>query len=242
MVTPDPENKKIDTVSGERQKLDRRKRRCPVVNVHRYPNSSEDDGEGKEDEETGKRRRVNSVAMPLYMSFARVVMQEDVTGFSRLVQEGIGILDSDGHGWSALHWASSRGSTVLTCGILQEIKLLQEADSSAGEGTDGASDAVVGFLDLREKLGGWTALHLAAIGGHLDVVYMLMEAGCDPRVKDKVGDQPIHCIRRKRTSKGLVKRLRNALLDLSDTEESSCEESMEPLPRRGPIKERHRHR
>lgn len=44
----------------------------------------------------------------------------------------------------------------------------------------------MGFLDLREKIGGWTALHLAAIGGHLDVVYMLMEAGCDPRVKDKV--------------------------------------------------------
>lgn len=53
-------------------------------------------------------------------------MQEDVAGFSHLVQEGTGILDSDGHGWSALHWASSRGSTVLTYGILQEIKLLRE--------------------------------------------------------------------------------------------------------------------
>ncbi|CAB1100528.1 unnamed protein product [Ectocarpus sp. CCAP 1310/34] len=30
MVAPEPENKKIDPVSGERQKLDRRKRRCPV--------------------------------------------------------------------------------------------------------------------------------------------------------------------------------------------------------------------
>ncbi|CAM9805159.1 unnamed protein product [Ectocarpus sp. 12 AP-2014] len=158
MVAPEPENKKIDPVSGERQKLDRRKRRCPVVHVHRYPNNSEDDGEGKEDKGAGKRRR------------ASIVMQEDVAGFSHLVQEGTGIFDSDGHGWSALHWASSRGSTVLTYGILQEIKLLREADSSAGEGTDGASDAVAGFLDLRENLGGWTALHLAAIGGHLDVV------------------------------------------------------------------------
>ncbi|CAN0408177.1 unnamed protein product [Ectocarpus sp. 8 AP-2014] len=231
MVAPEPENKKMYAVSGERQKLDRRKRRCPVVSVHRYPNNTEDDGEGKEDEGAGKRR-----------SFARVVMQEDVAGFSRLVQEGTGILDSDGHGWSALHWASSRGSTVLTYGILQEIKLLREADSSAGEGTDGASNAVAGFLDLRENLGGWTALHLAAIGGHLDVVYMLMEAGCDPRVKDKVGDQPIHCIRRKRKSEGLVKRLRNALLDLSDSEEGSCEENMEPPPRRGSIRERRRYR
>ncbi|CBJ28727.1 Ankyrin repeat domain-containing protein 39 [Ectocarpus siliculosus] len=154
MVAPEPENMKIDAVSGERQKLDRRKRRCPV---------------------------------PADRTHAFV-------------------------------------------------------DSSAGEGTDGESNAVAGFLDLRENLGGWTALHLAAIGGHLDVVYMLMEVGCDPRVKDKVGDQPIHCIRRKRTSEGLVTRLRNALLDLSDSEESSCEENMEPQPRRGSIRERRRYR
>lgn len=59
------------------------------------------------------------------------------------------------------------------------------ADSGSERGDD-APDPL-DCLNLPEQLNGWTALHLAAIGGHLDVVYQLMEAGCDPQVKDKVG-------------------------------------------------------
>lgn len=54
---------------------------------------------------------------------------------------------------------------------------------SDDEGTSNRFD----YLNATERLSGWTPLHLAAIGGHVDVVYLLMEAGCDARVQDKVG-------------------------------------------------------
>lgn len=60
-----------------------------------------------------------------HRSLARTIMQEDVTGLLRLVQKGACISDNDGHGWTPLHWACSRGSTVMTYAILQEIRLSQ---------------------------------------------------------------------------------------------------------------------
>lgn len=51
---------------------------------------------------------------------------------------------------------------------------------------DEAGDAISDYLNATENLSGWTALHLATIAGKVDVVYLLMEAGCDPQVKDKV--------------------------------------------------------
>lgn len=59
-------------------------------------------------------------------SLARTIMQEDVAEFLYLVQEGARMWDIDDHGWSALHWACSRGSTVMTYAILQEIRSSQE--------------------------------------------------------------------------------------------------------------------
>lgn len=56
-------------------------------------------------------------------------------------------------------------------------------DDDTDDGTLNRSD----YLNAKEGLSGWTPLHLAAIGGHIDVVYLLMEAGCDSRVQDRVG-------------------------------------------------------
>jgi len=60
-------------------------------------------------------------------SLARTIMQEDVAEFLRLVQEGASVWEFDDHGWTPLHWACSRGSTVLTYAILQEVRSSQEA-------------------------------------------------------------------------------------------------------------------
>ncbi|CAM9252138.1 unnamed protein product [Hapterophycus canaliculatus] len=187
-------------------------------------------------------------------------MQEDFTGFLRLVQEegAACIWDADDHGWTALHWACARGSTALTFAILREIQSSQAAGFTYDrEGTEASSDR----LNLPEKLNGWGPLHLAVIGSHLEVIYLLMEAGCDPFAEDKAGDRPIDCIKRTKKQSGLVKRMRNALLDLTDTEESSGDESIAPSPpqgnrgnngrltapsrpprRKGPSRERNRHR
>eukprot|EP00752_Nemacystus_decipiens_P010115 g9016.t1 len=200
--------------SEERIKLERRRRRCPTVTVEKYLNNDRDEGERTENGEAG-------IIRP---SIARTIMQEDVTEFLRLVQEGACVWDSDDHGWSPLHWASSRGSTIMTYAILQEMRSSQEAGDSGSDSGNAISD----YLNATEKLSGWTALHLAIIAGKLDVVYLLMEAGCNPQVKDKVGDKPVNCIGRIRNSGGVARRLRNALLDLSDSEDGSCDESTEP--------------
>lgn len=54
-------------------------------------------------------------------------MQEDVAEFLRHIKEGARVWDIDDHGWSPLHWACSRGSTIMTYTILQEIRSSQEA-------------------------------------------------------------------------------------------------------------------
>lgn len=59
---------------------------------------------------------------------------------------------------------------------------VEREESAPDESTSDRLDS----LNAAEELNGWTPLHLAAIGGHLDVVYLLMEAGCDGHVKDKV--------------------------------------------------------
>ncbi|CAM9209156.1 unnamed protein product, partial [Laminaria digitata] len=199
----------------ERIKLARRRRRCPVVDVDRYASGGA--GEMKEGG-AGKQR-----------TLAQVIMQEDSAGLTQLLREGASASETDSHGWNPLHWASSRGSAVMTHIILQETKPSEESGEalsssdhySDDEGTSNRFD----YLNATEGLSGWTPLHLAAIGGHVDVVYLLMEAGCDARVQDKVGDRPINCIKRAtKPQRVLEARLRNALLDLSDTETSSDED------------------
>jgi len=45
---------------------------------------------------------------------------------------------------------------------------------------------MVYFVALHNCQEGHTALHYAAVGGHLDVVRLLITAGCDVNAKDKV--------------------------------------------------------
>ncbi len=67
----------------------------------------------------------------LRRSLARTILQEDVAEFMHLVhEEGVCVSDPDAHNWSALHWACSRGSTVMTYVILQEMRAPQEAGDS----------------------------------------------------------------------------------------------------------------
>lgn len=39
----------------------------------------------------------------------------------RLLREGANVWDADSHGWTALHWACSRGSAVMTTILLQAV-------------------------------------------------------------------------------------------------------------------------
>ncbi len=67
----------------------------------------------------------------------------------------------DGGGWSALHWASSRGHARIA-------KLLLDGKYE-GKGAD---------INLQTS-GGWTALIRASYTGHESVVRLLLERGAD---------------------------------------------------------------
>ncbi|KAF9171502.1 Glycerophosphocholine phosphodiesterase [Mortierella sp. AD011] len=84
-----------------------------------------------------------------------------------LVQFGANLDSQDEDGESCLIIASKNGH--IEC-----VKLLI---AGAGNGT-GAN------LELRERYYGWTALHLAAIENHAEVVKVLLEAGANPNVYD----------------------------------------------------------
>lgn len=58
---------------------------------------------------------------------------------------------------------------------------------------DGTDVDPTDFLNAAEGVNGWTPLHLAAVGEYLDVVYLLMDAGCNPNVKDKVNPHNSLC-------------------------------------------------
>lgn len=68
--------------------------------------------------------------------------------------------------------------------------MLQTTARAADEEAGGSNFNPGDYLNAAEDVNGWTPLHLAAVGEYLDVMYLLMEAGCNPNVKDKVKS---HC-------------------------------------------------
>jgi ankyrin repeat protein len=81
----------------------------------------------------------------------------------------------DKHGWSPLHIAASKGNLAV-CEILLNHK------------------SIIKRINLMDKLAGFTALHLACIGGHYDIVRKLEEFGADRTKRNNLNDIPVDCI------------------------------------------------
>ncbi|CAM9309695.1 unnamed protein product [Sphacelaria rigidula] len=146
-------------------------------------------------------------------------MQGETGALARWLRDGGSASEADNHGWTPLHWACSRGSVSMTSVLLHGLRAAK-IESTVDE-ADGDHVRDCDPLNAKEHVNGWTPLHLAAVGEFLDVVYLLMEAGCDPSVKDNLGDKAINCVERATARQGKrCQRLRNALLDLSDSDSS----------------------
>jgi len=76
------------------------------------------------------------------------------------------------------------GHLIRTSDSPPQLLYALHSATSDREGNDDADS--IEYLNARETLNGFTPLHLACISGKLDVVYLLMEAGSNPAVKDKV--------------------------------------------------------
>lgn len=79
--------------SGERTKLERRKRRCPIVNVEKYLNNEDDKGEKKEDGAAASNRYRHSLQLLIatyeLATYRACVWKKLATGFLRNSQKHI---------------------------------------------------------------------------------------------------------------------------------------------------------
>ncbi|PSN38765.1 hypothetical protein C0J52_08887 [Blattella germanica] len=94
-------------------------------------------------------------------------------------------------------WAACRlGDSELLINSLQAAQPIEEEPENCANEVDGSDKNVITRVEylkcLNENVGDSkeTLLHVAAQGGHMDIIRALMEAGCDPCVKNKKSQTP----------------------------------------------------
>jgi hypothetical protein len=136
----------------------------------------------------------------------RAVSKGDASRLRRLIRgqdaEGSGerletsdLTELDGHGWTLLHWAASKG----TDGHIKCVEELVERGVCSGSSKGWTC------LSHGDELCGWTPLHIAVINGHVAMAKLLKETAANNEMKkDQHGDDPKHCIPRRRGRKALA--------------------------------------
>lgn len=99
-----------------------------------------------------------------------------------LIRDGVDPNGTDRHGWTALHWATSKGHSAV-------LEVLIDNDSD---------------VNAADFINGWTPLHLSAINNQLGAAETLLDAGASCSIKDKYGDYPKDCVRRSKARKNLI--------------------------------------
>lgn len=157
------------------------------------------------------------------ISLPQCILNANRRALASLLRQGVyNVEDRDSHGWNAAHWAASVGDVVSMALVIQQIK---EQDLGGDLTT----------LNAIENISGWTPLHIATIGGHVDVVQQLVGAGCDLNVKDHVGDVPLDMVepqssfliqsRLTARQKKIIKILKNVDGDISPPHNSRTSDS-----------------
>jgi ankyrin repeat protein len=98
-------------------------------------------------------------------------------------------LDSEARGgWTALMYAVENGQMGMV-----QVLLERGADPEAREFVYGKRCSYRPSSDTCEPVptNGSTALMIAAVNGHVDIVKMLLEAGADPRKENKDGKRAL---------------------------------------------------
>eukprot|EP00942_MAST-04A_sp_MAST-4A-sp1_P004199 g4199.t1 len=117
--------------------------------------------------------------------FIRAAYKGQIKKIHKYLRDGVDVNGTDRHGWTALHWASSKGDIDII-----EKLIFNEAD-----------------VNCADHLNGWTPLHLTAINHQPEAASYLIEQGGQIDSVDKYGDIPKHCVR-------LGRRGANALVDI----------------------------
>ncbi len=111
-----------------------------------------------------------------------------------LLEKRVNILNKDRHGWTPLHWAAAKGFDDIVTVLVNSI------DNSTTR---------VKYINDLDDITGWSALHLAYIGGHKKTIELLLDFGASKDIKNFMGETPEDCICTK-LSKELAKIAQNA--------------------------------
>ncbi|KAH9753590.1 Phytochrome-interacting ankyrin-repeat protein 2 [Citrus sinensis] len=104
------------------------------------------------------------------------------------------VIDTDDRGWTPLHIGARKGDIKL----VDDVKGLCLAHYEVKQLLDEGMDVNVAAWGPKSK--GVTPLHLAAQGGHLEVMDVLLERGADidARTKGACGWTPLHTAAKER--------------------------------------------
>jgi len=155
---------------------------------------------------------------------ARSVLERTSANSQKSWTQGLG--EADDQGWTALHWAASRGNASA----VEALTKASKKGSAAGGGEGGAQP--VSLVDVPELLFEWTPLFLACIELHVECVAALLSAGASADLADSLGDRPLEACsklrpgRRKDAIRAMLKKAMDDP-DLSSEEEESEEEEEE---------------
>ena len=144
--------------------------------------------------------------------------------------------ESDDHGWTWLHHAAAAGRADNVAVVLKAIRRAARDDDDHGA-SDGDGDP----RDAAEDLRGFSPLHVAVVGRHVDVCKVLLEAGCSSTAKDADGLVPADLVARDGVRARRVRKLlatRGATDDYSSSSSDDDDDGAPPAQarsaRRGP--------
>jgi hypothetical protein len=109
----------------------------------RAVDEKEDEGEGESDEEDANEEP------ELNQSLLFAVFNERLEGVKTALRKGANYFYRDRHGWTALHWAASKGFDDIIEALIDHVK-------SKGRN-------IAKYVNAQDTLTGWTPLHVSAV-------------------------------------------------------------------------------
>ncbi|KAI0533331.1 ankyrin repeat-containing domain protein [Xylaria digitata] len=93
---------------------------------------------------------------------------------------------------TCLHMAAANGHARTVTLILSYLPVPAKASAKAAAATasEGADSAEVAYIDVQNSFGN-TALHWACLGGHLDIVKLLLSRGASPAIANDKDQIPL---------------------------------------------------
>jgi hypothetical protein len=107
----------------------------------RAVDEKEDEGEGESDEEDANEEP------ELNQSLLFAVFNERLEGVKTALRKGANYFYRDRHGWTALHWAASKGYDDIIEALIDHVK-------SKGRN-------IAKYINAQDTLTGWTPLHVS---------------------------------------------------------------------------------